>query len=59
MRNQAAGLAFQIVDHVLVSNVEHCALGNNGFPVGHEFGVTAVVAAQFRKVIAVMVTGCE
>src|ERR1700722_3407301 len=54
-----AGLTFQILDNVLISDIEHCAGWQNRAPMIHQFDVSAIVAAQLRQIVTEIKTSRE
>src|ERR1035437_2903917 len=57
--DQPPGLAFKIIEHLLVRDIEYGAWRKHGSPVSHQFAVTAVKAAQVRQIVAKIQTGYE
>ena len=57
--DQPSSLTFQIVDYILVCDLEHGAVWQNGPPMSHQFHVTAAVASQLRQIVAEIQTVCE
>jgi hypothetical protein len=59
MGNDASRLILQIGDKLLILHFQYGSLGKNGPPMPHQLRIGATVAAEFGKIIGVLVADSE